>query len=66
MDTIYKPESKFGRKVLKLDQAIEIVRKKEYKREKLNTVATRYAKQMGVTLEQFKEQGGMKELSKMI
>jgi hypothetical protein len=51
MDTIYKPESKFGRKVLKLDQAIEIVRKKEYKREKLNTVATRYAKQMGVTLE---------------
>ena len=54
MSTIYEADSKFGRKVMKLNDAIEIIRKKEMRREKLEQVGTKYAKQMGVTLEEFK------------
>lgn len=39
---------------MKLNDAIEIIRKKEMRREKLEQVGTKYAKQMGVTLEEFK------------
>ena len=44
MDTIYEAPSKFGRKVMKLNDAIDIVRKKEAKREKLEKIANKYAK----------------------
>jgi hypothetical protein len=39
---------------MKINDAIEIVRKKEMRREKLEQVGNKYAKSMGITLEQFK------------
>jgi len=66
MSTIFEVQSKYCRKVMKLNDSIEIIRKKEIRREKLERVGNKYAKQMGVTLDEFKASGGMAELSKMI
>jgi bifunctional N-acetylglucosamine-1-phosphate-uridyltransferase/glucosamine-1-phosphate-acetyltransferase GlmU-like protein len=35
MGTVFEAPSKYGRKVMKLNNAIEIIRKKEIRREKL-------------------------------
>lgn len=67
MKTIYEAPSIYGRKgVLSLSSSIKKIAEKERKRDRADAFAARYAKELGLTLKEFKDQGGMTHLQKMM